>query len=432
MALNIGPMGRAPEPTPEAPRIYDDSYKHSIVDSKYQPEMSLLTQVTGIPRLTEYYRQYLNESEEPIPFQPNDMATYQSYTRIKNLVIKEEGDGAYNFNPENGESGQNYTAYVIFDLTPILGDVFIADIGDGNAGLFILTEQPELKNFTGNKVYLITYVLQCIVTNELFQELDKRVVDEKVYSRDSAIKGGNAVITTDVYEVEQKLVKWGLTIGNYLLSTFYWNPEKTVALVDDVNEPTRKTYDPGLVNFLSAVLPPDLRNLHPPFMKFSTQYGGKDYGYHHNINVWDVLLRGDWNLLQICSNKAWLIDVHRLPATRVYGNISNSKFDLVIVTDEENFKTYQLTYYNMDGFPLIQYNDDETTTYLFSDGFYKGNPQPGIETLITSALRDRIIDRNALLAYCEDYFKLKKWEQLYYGSILLMLIDLSRKIERVL
>lgn len=425
MPLAITPVGQIKDVPAEAPKIYNERYKHSIVDSAYQPETSLLSMVDGAPRMVEFYHQFLGQTEEPLPFQPEGMALYQSYTRIKRMIIKQEGDGAYNYDPDTGQSAKEYNGYVIFDLTPIRGDVFIADIGDGNAGLFVLTEQPEIRNFTANKVYYITYKLVSFLTEQMFDALNKRVVKELVYSKDSAMNGGNAVISEGAYDDQKNLMKWLITITGHLYRNFYWNPEKTFALI---TQGEQKVYDQYLVEFLCAVTPPELRQGYPFINRLSTQYGGREVGYHGSLSIWDVLLRGDFHLLGQCSNRIGIVDVNRLYATRAYGTIRNSKFDQVLVTDPENYGNMQ-PYFNMDGYPILTYDADRSTTYMFTAEFYKGQASTEIEHLVLDILRDRVIDRKRLLKYCDTYFNLTRWEQLYYGAILILLIQATRKVD---
>ena len=424
MPFAITPLGKSKDPTPEAPTIYSKSYRHSIVDSTYQPEMSLLSQVEGAPRLVQYFRGFLGESEEPKPFGVITAPTYQSYTQIDGVVIKQEGGGSFNFNPETTESLQTYTGWVTFDVAPIIHDIFIVDIGDGNAGLCAITQQPEIRNFTANKVYYITYELKGILTEEIFTEISSRVVEERVYSKDSVLHGGHSLITKGESETGQKLFQWSGTIANWILRTWYWNPERTI--VFDRNDSDDKVYDPYLVNFLCAVIPPDWRTNYPHINQFSVQYGGLEHGRWGTINIWEVLLRGDFNLLQMCNRKAALMEVTRLMNTRLYGNLRSSKIRWVVVTNPEDYLKYKV-YFNMDGFPILQPGkEDPIPEYMFSASFYDGAPVGEFESLVFDILKNKLVDHKRLLEYCEGYFKLTEREQLYHGAILLLLLQLAR------
>jgi hypothetical protein len=424
MGLKTTPLGQELPPEPERPKIYSNTYKHTIVDSAYTPETSLLTMVDGTPRLMEYYRRELGPDEELSTFQPDNSAVYQSYARIKNLVGKQDGAGAYAFDPTTGQSSGTFEMWLAFDLNPLQYDVAIMDIGEGRAGLFHITQQPEIRNDTSNKVYLCTFEKLGILTEDLFAQLDIRVVKEWVYSKDSALHGGIAIITDNEFTTAKELFDWRLTIANWLMNTFYWNPERTIAWEDGNG---RKIYDQYLVKFLAAQMPADLRTSYPPINLFSTQYGGREYGGFGDITIWEILMRGDFNLLPMVKNsEITIVSTNRLINTRQYGNLRSSKFDWVVVADPERYQI-QRAYFNMDGFPLLASSPEYKTTYLFTPQFYEGLPQNEFEHLVVDALKNQMVDREKLLAYCKGYFALDKWQQLYHGAILLLLIQVSRK-----
>ena len=430
MSFDTKPLGEEIPPAPETPKIASEQYRHSLVVGTYQPETSLISMVQGIPMEVEYYRQRDEVDEEPQPFDPDNAATYNSYIRIKKLIIKQDGEGGFDFNPEKGESSVMYNGYITYDVAPIRGDVFIAEIMDGRAGLFQIVIQPELLNFTANKVYRIQFQLVGILQKYWMEQLEIRVVQELVYSRDSALNGGVSLVTTEDFDLEGQLFNWRTTIGNWIMRNFWWNPERTIAynVSGDTNVAGGYVYDQYLVNFLNAVIEPDMRTMYPTITTFSTQYGGRDYGMYGTINIWEVLLRGDFNLLGQCSPKATMIGVDRLVGTRLYGNLRSSKFTYFICTDPEEYKLYRV-YFNMDGYPILRPSPQtEIGSYMFSPEFYEGNPQGVFEELVIDILKKKLVPRKKLLKYLEDeYFKLPKKQQLYYGAILILLIQVSRR-----
>lgn len=427
MAWETNALGTQGTPEPEVPGLYSEQYRHSLVVSTYQPETSLLSMVEGTPVMTEYYRQRLKRDEEPAPFDPDNAALYQPYNRIKRLIIKKEGKGAFNFDPTKGESDRRYTGFVIMGLNPIIYDCFIIDIGDGRAGFFQIYEQPEIMEFTANKVYRISFQLMGILNKYWADELDRRVQEELVYSRDSALNGGVAIITPGNFDMEGELFGWRTTIANWIMRNFWWNPERTIALpLDESTQKSAMVYDQYLVNFINAVFERDLRTSYPIIHQFSTQYGGRDFGMHGTINIWEVLLRGDFNLLSQCDNTASVIGVDRLVNTRLYGNLRSSKFQYFICTDPKEYRLYK-EYYNMDGYPILRPSPEKKITYMFSEEFYQGDPQGEFEKLIVDILKEKMVPRERLLNYCKNYFNLSRMEQLYHGAILVMLIQASRR-----
>ena len=430
MSFDITPLGEVVPPTPETPKIYNEQYRHSIVQGTYQPETSLITMVQGTPFIVEYYRQRLAPDEEPQPFDPFNAATYNQYTRIRKLIVKSEGDGAFDFNTDKGESNVKYTGWVSFGLPPIRGDVFISEIMDGRAGLFQITDQPELPNFTANKAYRITFQMVGILEQSWAEELERRVQQELVYSIDSALNGGVGLVSEEDFDLEGELFGWRTTIGHWIMSKFWWNPERTIAYntSGDTNTLGGYVYDQYLVKFLSAVIEPDMRTQYPVIGHLSTQYGGRDFGMFGTINIWEVLLRGDWNLLSQCPKGAAMVGVDRLTDTRLYGNLRSSKFTYFICTDPEEYKQYKV-YYNMDGYPILRpAPESKIGSYVFSGGFYDGTPETDFERLVWKTLKEKAVPRKELLKYCKDsYFKLTPKEQLYHGAILILLIQVSRR-----
>lgn len=447
MGFNTKKLGTQPEPIPDVPRIYADRYKHSIVDSQYNPSQNLLTMVSGTPRLTEYYRGVYNETEEPISFQPSDINTYQSYTRIKGLVIKEQGEGSFNFDPTTGTSTKTFSAYTLFDLTPIKGDLMITDIGDGNAGLFMIFEQPEIFNVTADKVYLIQYKFLEILNSTVFEQLNARVVEELVYTKDSVLNGGHAVIDHGTFNTQKELMSWRETIASHILNNHYWNAERTIALVehnpdytsmnmdglDPFNGAMFYVYDPYLVEFLSGMLPPELRGGYNHIQMHSVEYGGLTFSRKGTMNIWEVLKTRNFNGLPQCKPKATWIDTQWFYNTRYYGNIRNSKFTFVLVTNPEDYQKLNKNISTQGSgvlgtFTFANPRPNKEVDYFLSESFYSGVPAGEFEELVVDILKHNIMDRERLLTYCNTFWELPAKEQLYKGAILLYLIQLSRKV----
>lgn len=447
MAFNTKKLGTQTQPVPDVPKIYSDRYKHSIVDSQYNSGQNLLTMVSGTPRLAEYYRGVYNETEEPIGFQPSDINTYQSYTRIKNLIIKEQGEGSFNFDPTTGTSTKTISAYTLFDLTPIKGDLLIMDIGDGNAGLFMVFEQPEIFNVTADKVYFIQYKFLEILNNTVFEQLNARVVEELVYTKDSVLNGGHAVIDPGTFNVQKELMNWRKVIASHILSNHYWNAERTITLVepnpdyvslnidnlDPFNGSKFYVYDPYLVEFLCGMLTPELRGSYAHIQTHSLEYGGAAFSRKGTMNIWEVIKARNFSMLPACTPKVTLMDTQWFYNTRYYGNIRNTKFTFVLVTNPEDYtllnKALSTQATGMFGtYAFSNPRPNKEIDYFLSEGFFANTPTGEFEHLIVDILKNNMMDRQRLLAYCETFWELTPKEQLYHGAILLYLIQLSRKV----
>lgn len=425
MALNINEVGTLPSPPPEAPKIYSEAYKHSIVDSVYQNENSFLSTVKGEPVLTEYYRHVTKAGEEIHPYQPGSGA-YQSSTRIKNMVLKFI-DESFSFDELKAQSSRTGSAYVIFGLTPIKGDAFIADIGDGNAGWYTVTA-VTIKEFTANKVYQIEFFFNGILTNDVYNEFNASVIEELVYSRDQHLNGGTPIITQGEFDLKAKVFSWGSTIVRYMYETFYWEEERTLAYIQD----SRYYYDPYVAkSFLTLV--GTQTGSYPKVSLHSLEYSGNKAAQHGTYNIWDVLLRNDWNMLARCKPTAAIVDVKRIYSTRLHYNIRSSSFSGIIVTDPENYLDVSGWTRWLETVPLGNpIPNQRIATYLFSDDFYKGKPLPGFEQLVVDILKNNIVDLKKLNAYLETFWDLSIRQQFYYTPILLLMIMKSRKMGKII
>lgn len=425
MALNIGPVGVAPSPEPESPKIYSEAYKHPIVDSVYQNEGSLLSMVPGTPVLTEYYRHVVKSGTEVHAFQPGS-GVYQSSTRIRELIIKFQ-DESYSFNEISAQSSRSGMAYVIFGLVPIKGDAFIADIGDGNAGWFTVTS-VSTKEFTANKVYQIEFYFNGILNNDIAKELNDSVIEELVYSRDQHLNGGTPLISTGEFDLKKKVHSWFGTIARYVYEEFYWENERTLSYVKN----DRHYYDPYVVNAFMGAIGNDT-GPYPKLSLHTLEYSGNRRAQHGVNNIWDVIVRGDWNMLPRCKPTAAIVDVKRLYSTRLHSSMRATSFTGVIVTNPED-------YGDMSGFLKwldtsimgVALPNEKIGTYLFSDDFYKGKPAAGFEQMVVDIFKNNIVDLKVLNAYLETYWSLTKWQQFYYSPILLLMINKSRKMGKVI
>lgn len=410
---------------PSGPKILPEQYHHTLVDSKYTPGTSLLSNVTGTPVKVEYYRQNLGASEEQMGLQLDDIRTYQSYSRVHNLIIKFQGAQDFDHDQSTGESSEGGTAFVIFDLTPLMGDMWIMDRGDGRAGLYQITANPQIKAIVNDKVYEVEYKLLGWVTQSVMNNLNSKVIEELYYSKDSALNGGNAVITADDCKSDETLNNWMLEIIRYMFVKFYWNPEDTFKIPNfcenEEDGIQHNIYDPYLVKFLADTLPLKLIGRNKPISILNHQVG-INYGYSDVITVWDLFYKEDWNLLKVITKEMYLQDRRDFRGTRSYGTFFNSKFDAIIINDVKNYS-------NLPG-PYITYNwyygpksyGTEEIGYVFTDKFYCGSYGNDFEKLLVDVFKNGVVDKAKILQACKCYYDYPFQLQPYYGGLLVRMI----------
>jgi len=401
-----------------------ESYKSDIIESRYVPQTSLLSMVPGTPTRTHYYRQYLGQSSEQHNFQPESIETYQSYTLISNLIMKiDNGNGNFNFLPDSGQVEHQLTGYILFDLTPNKGDVFIKDIGDGRAGLYVITQQPELRTIQADKVYAFEASLEAVMTTAIQQNLDIKTVKKLYYSKDSAVAGGNAVLTEEDYALNKRLYDAKFAIQDDLLSRHYFSDEETVVVPNAEND---LLYDPYLAKFLSFVIPANEIAPREKIRCLNVNYWVEGRNMQEPVTVWDMFYRNDFAYPARYKQSMYVHNRASLLGTRGYGNVYFSKMNRVITVHNAGSSRYP---YNYTGsvIPIPGNNRPPLPAvgiewpYFFGDNFFEGKGT-ALQQFVWQMFRDRTIDKKGLLAVLDGYWLLDDTSKLYMGGIYILAI----------
>lgn len=410
-------IGQVPEPVQEE-RAMDKVYRHSIVESHYTPHTSLLSFVSGSPTLVEWYRGSYGTDEEQHAFTPNSIETYSSYKRIRNLIVKlDDGNGSFNFDQTNAQSELTYTGYVIFDLTPNKGDLFIKDIGDGRAGLFKLTEQPEIRSIAADKCYYFEAKLFGVVTEEIENNLNSKVIEDLYYSKDIAVAGGNAVLTKDDTQLNKKLYDFQLAIMDEILGNHFFSDENTIIIPNEKND---YLYDPYLAKFLSYTFPVKLLGSRNKIELLNVNYWVDSGKMQEPLTVWDMFYRNGFDHPKRFKQDYFVHNRNEMMNTRGYGNVYYSKMDRVIVIHKPSAMGQA---YDFKGGLLPQgvYTphpsaEGEDYPYYFSKEFYEGGGTEQ-EQFIWKMFKDKTIGKKELVDILEKFWDLEPVDKLYMSGI---------------
>lgn len=406
-----------PPPAPK-PTIFPESYQHSIIQSKYVPHTSLLSFVNGYPTLVEYYRGSYGRDEEQQGFEPDSIETYSSYKRIHNLILKlEDGEGSTNFDNTTAQLEKIYSGYVLFDLAPGKGDLFIRDVGDGRAGLFSIFEQPQIKTPYADKCYYFEARFQGFVTQDIMNNLNAKVIEELYYQKDVAIGGGNALLTKTDRNLNLDIGQLKLAIMDDILAKHYYKDEETIILPNDDKD---ILYDPYLAKFLSYTFPVKEMGMREKIRILDVNYWADDRQQQEPITVWDMFLRNGYRHPQIYKQDYYVHPRGNLMNTRMYGNVYYSKMDRAIVVHKDHAvkQTYQ---FKGSMFPIgpvapIPVEESKKWSYFFSDDFYNGGGTE-LEKFVFKMWKDKTVDKAELVKVLENYWNLTDIEKLYMSGI---------------
>lgn len=400
--------------------ILPESYKHSIIDSTYTPHTSFLSQVSGSPKLVEWYRGSYARDEEQHGFQPESIETYQSYKRINRLIVKmDDGNGNTNFDTERAEIGHSVYGYVLFDLAPGIGDLFITDIGDGRAGLYVLETQPEIARVHADKVYHFEAKLEAIVTAEIMENLNRKVIEELYYNKDIQIGGGNALLTKSDTDLNKELYQLQIGIIDDILANHYYNDEKTIVIPNDKGD---LLYDPYLAKFLSNVFPKKYMGPREGITLLNVKYYSENRKQQEPLTVWDMFYRNGFKHPERYKHDYFTHERKSLMGTRAYGNAFFSKVDRIINIQEKGALRGPYEYSgalfpigptagagngNVDGDPW---------NYFFGDDFYAGGGTEE-QKFIWKMFRDKTVDKKELVETLNNFWQLDEVTKLYMSGI---------------
>jgi hypothetical protein len=412
-------IGETPDTKPQQPKIFPEAYKHSIVQSSLVPHTSLLSFINGSPTMTEYYRGMYAEDEEQQGFEPDSIETYSSYTRINNLIIKlDDGEGTFNFDDTKAVSEKMFTGYVLFDLAPGKGDLFIRDIGDGRAGLFSIFTQPQPRTIHADKCYYIEARFQAIVTEAIMNNLNTKVVNELYYQKDVQVAGGNPLLSKSDRNFNLDIQQLQLAIMDEILAKNYFSDEETIIIPNDSDD---ILYDPYLAKFLSYTLPTNLLGMRKQIRILDVNYWADDRQQQEPITVWDMFYRNGFRRPEHYQNEYWVHPRANLMNTRMYGNVYYSKMDRAIVVHED--PAVRQAYMFKGGlFPVgpvapIPEGPGQKYDYFFSKEFYTGEPKDEIEAFVFKMFRDKTVDKEQMVKVLENFWKLTPVQKLYMGGI---------------
>lgn len=418
--------------TPEKPReelALPKDYHSNIIESRYIPHTSLLSFVPGMPTRTIYYRGMYGRDDEQQGFEPQSIETYSSYKRVHNLIIKiDNGNGNYNFNPVNGQSSHQLTGYVLFDLTPNIGDLFVKDIGDGRAGLYVLTMQPEIRTIHADKCYYIEAEMTQIMTQEIENNLNSKVIEELYYSKDIAVAGGNAVLTETDHNLNKRLYELQFAIVDDILGAHYFADEDTIIIPNELKD---RLYDPYLAKFLSYVFPQELVGARRKIKLLNPNYYVDNGKMAAPLTIWDMFYRSDFSMPKRYKQEYFSHYRGSLINTRLYGNIFYSKMDRMISIFKEGAPKNPYLFSGAllpNGFPStpVYQKEGEPWNYFFTDEFYNYGGDE-VQSFVWKMFKDKTIDKKELVRILENYWDLDDTAKLYMSGIYVLAIRNSLK-----
>lgn len=331
----LNPKAPAPAPEKNLGHAVAPEIQSNVVDTRYQPHKSLLAYVEGASWIVNYYSQILGKDDEVSDLQVNQEAAYQQYRLVKLLELKVTGELSQSQDATTRTWEVTGEATVYAGVIPNVGDVFIADIGDGKEGLFTVTAS-EKKSRLHDAVYTISYKMRSEMDDLHRRDLDSKVVVEQVFVRNTLQTNRNATLVTTEFE---QLAKIEAGYKNLVMHYFrdFFNIEHQTLLVPDQPE---KLYDPFLV---SGVLSTVDQSEHPLIYRIKVLNVERDPAFKE-VNLWQCLAQNNVDLLTMAFYQAGVAPRERFNEHPQFNGFYYSGIESIVYpTDKANLKVVDST-----------------------------------------------------------------------------------------
>lgn len=435
-----------PKPAPTTVRIAAPEYRGVTVDTRSIPSTHLLTHIEGSSWTVNYYSQILNDDSALAGQNVTQNPIYQQYKLITGFELKVTAPLAPSQDPESLAMLTTGTANVYPSIIPNVGDMFLADVGDGREGVFRVTHS-ERKQIYKDSTYTIEYVLVDYSTVERRADLNSKVVETVFFVRDFIKHGQNPLLHTDEYVAMQKLQANLEDMTARYFREFTSTEYRTLLVPGQ----TQSTYDhfltKAVTSFFTTYDAPEIRNIR--------KLNVDDDLTMKAVQIWDVLAERNIKMLKHCSRTFGLVSARTFQPDPMLDGIRYSGIrNVVYLTDPDLNVDIPSTYLpkvlSTDVLvdtpsrvrqlsDLIADNQFEGLTrpdvvpihkvtldnfYVLSSYFYS-NSQTGqsqLEICVRDYLDEKAPNIPALLAFCKVCNSWGALERFYYVPILMVLI----------
>lgn len=268
------------------------------VDTKYESRQHLLQYVSGARWIVNYYKQIRTADDASEAFNINRPTPYQQYDKIENFEIRVTS--ALQNSPDNANASQTITGVGLIypSIVPDHGDQFVADIGDGQTGLFNIKEVTQKSHYR-DTVYEIEYELTSFLTHELLAKLEESVVVKHYYERSYADYGANPKLDVEQHGLFKKISAWQSKITKHYFDSFFVQEYDTFLVPGQ----GKVVYDPFIVEFIQKLW--SVSDL--PQLQDLRVYSRDTSQNKYLKTIWDVIAENDNYMLAVVKKQFGII-----------------------------------------------------------------------------------------------------------------------------
>jgi len=433
---------------------HQETYQSPVVDTRKESYDTLAVFPAGQRMDTDFYNQVSGRDTAAHSFQEDLPPALGQLRLIRGLELVVTQPLTHN--QDDGDSrgwettGSSFCYSVV---TPNVGDIFIADIGNGTSALFQITSSKR------NTIYPesgteISYRATKSISASVMEQLRLRTVETLIFDRENMRNGVKALLRLEEVSIIRRLGRAYDRLANLYLRDFYATEFKTLQVpVQYKNGEFLPTYDPYMVRFIKATI--DTRS-YPKVLQI-TELGVNHDPMSNQYSLFDAILKMDFSLLYSCSKIAKISPINSFRARPLMHSIFFSGMKQVVTMVDIPFSvdTYEQMPHGFkdltkadtrqtdidDILPVLDMTDatqiqghpiplihriTHDDHYIFSKAFYDNTPgKSQLETLLYNRLDTETTDMEVLAEIAENAPRWDNLERFYYIPIVLALIKLA-------
>lgn len=438
--IRTSPTAQNPVNVPVV-HITNPNYSDVAVDTRWSPIASLMQHIEGSPWTVDYYSQVIDTDSSLGGQRPTSSAVYQQYRKIERLVMRVTSPLTQGQDAET--KAMTYTGKaIVHSFIPNDGDMFIADIGDGQQASFRIMSTTKMAVFK-EAAYEIDYEVGT-TEEEFIIDLEAKTVERLAYRADKLVHGESPIILTSHDSLLDQAANVIQVILNQYFTRFFSREYRTLLIPGQM----RATYDPYLLGFILQLLHSDDCAEVMQIKRLNVQDDGV---YKHN-SLWDAIAHQDELFLEGGFSRVGLAETASFDVNPFFNGIRFTGVQLVVYPKDPVFGIHDVTLESMkilsntilmpsaDG-NTAMFEDANTGAlpenagtpglyhvtfddrYVLSQNFYeKTSTQSTLEVMVRKHIRREALDLEALMLTARSFSQWGLVEQFYYVPIVLALL----------
>lgn len=452
------------------PQIQPDTYCSTTVDAQKNTLTSLLAYVQGMPWAVNYYQQVITTESDLKEQDIGEVPVYQQYEKINGLELRVTSAIEGQQNTDKAQMRVSGNALVYPFMTPQVGDMFVADAGYGEQGIYVI-DSVERKSFNLNTVYSISYHLRTFTSQDpaMLTDLDTKAIRQTYFDKTRLVQGLAPVLNSQDYNNLQSLDASYKQLVDYFFNTFYNHNFDTLPIPGQ----SVGCYDAFLVDYILRIV--DTTDS----LKISNvrNYATDGEDFLQQPQFWSMMLARDYGMLPYINRYMGLVMTKFFNYNSMFKGIRYSRMTYIMYPVTADFSLINPNDQNSVGDPLLmdygvqdvssfsispkfkpqaltQLQDvrssggsltdilkntvvagtaptnpiilpaiNPDSSYVLSSEFYTGGTsQSLLESLVTAYLQKNPLNLNDLTTCIAPYRSWGRLEQFYYLPILITLI----------